>query len=50
MIIDCVQFSFATLLDKVLIIIGSIAAMGVGAGFPLMSIVMGGMTDDLIQG
>ncbi|KAK7093853.1 ATP-dependent translocase ABCB1-like [Littorina saxatilis] len=43
-------FSFATCLDNFLIMVGSVSAMGVGAGFPLMAIVLGGMTDDFIKG
>ncbi|KAL8574859.1 hypothetical protein ACOMHN_044881 [Nucella lapillus] len=43
-------FSFATCFDKFLIFVGTISAMGVGAGFPLMSIVFGSMTNDFING
>ncbi|XP_076472534.1 ATP-dependent translocase ABCB1-like [Babylonia areolata] len=41
-------FSFATCLDTFLMVMGSVAAMGVGTGFPLMAIVFGGMTDDFV--
>ena len=30
--------------------VGSLAAAGVGAGFPLLAIILGSMTDDFIKG
>lgn len=45
-----IQFSYATCLDKFLIFTGTLAAAAVGAGFPLMAIVLGGMTNDFISG
>ena len=42
-------FRFATFLDWMLIILGSIFAVGEGVGAPLMALVFGGMTETLIQ-
>jgi hypothetical protein len=38
------QFSYSTALDYLLIVLGTTAAVLHGAGFPLLSIVLGGMT------
>ncbi|XP_076472510.1 ATP-dependent translocase ABCB1-like isoform X2 [Babylonia areolata] len=43
-------FSFATCLDKILMVMGSVTAMGVGAGSPLMAMVFGNMVNDFING
>jgi len=41
------QFSSSTALDYFLIIVGTFASVVHGAGFPLLSIVLGGMTSGL---
>ena len=42
------QLRFATGLDIAMMIIGTIAAMAVGAGLPCMIIVFGDMTDSFV--
>jgi hypothetical protein len=41
------QFSYSTALDYVLIVLGTTASVLHGAGFPLLSIVLGGMTSGM---
>ncbi|ESO91247.1 hypothetical protein LOTGIDRAFT_153679 [Lottia gigantea] len=43
-------FAYATCLDKFLMIIGSLFAMGSGAAWPVMTLIFGKMTNSFIQG
>jgi ATP-binding cassette subfamily B (MDR/TAP) protein 1 len=43
------QFSYCQTFDYVLLAVGTVAAVIHGAGFPLLSIVLGGMTNVFLR-
>ena len=44
------QFRYATCCDRLLIAIGSIFSLATGAGWPVMSIIFGDLTDTFVSG
>ncbi|KAK6048944.1 hypothetical protein COOONC_13551, partial [Cooperia oncophora] len=44
-----VKFRYTTTFDKVLLIIGSVVAVGTGIGLPMMSIIMGNVSQNFMD-
>ena len=47
---SCFQFRYATVCDRLILVFGSLFAIVHGAGWPVLTIVFGQMTDSFIQG